>query len=317
MKKNTVPIVFAFDNNLVIPACICISSLLMSAKPDTFYDIFILHSPKEKLTKEKLDLLPHYYSNCRLQYREVDATFDDAFEIRGITTPAYYRLLIPGLIPEYDKVIYSDVDVIFRMDLSQLYQLDLADWLLAATKDLGLNLSNEGKDYITGTLGLMQGCYLQSGFIILNSSLIRGNRIEDQFKALAKRKYKYQDQDILNIVCQGKVFYLPPCYNMTNYSYNYMLHDYDLVETLYTDEEIRFALSHGNIHYNGQKPWKGYCINFDIWWEYYRKSPFFDEKFYFKFFYDKLNVLDQLSLWKRIKILARYFLHGRMRGMKG
>ena len=308
---NTVPIAFAFDNNLVMPACVCISSLLMSAKPDTFYDIFILHSPKEELTKEKLDLLPHYYSNCRLQYRKVDATFDDAFEIRGITTPTYYRLLIPDLIPEYDKVIYSDVDVIFRMDLSQLYQSDLAGYLLAATKDLGLNLSKEGKEYIVSTLGLIQGNYLQAGFIIMNNALMRKDKKEKQLKALAKQKYKHQDQDILNIACQGKVLYLPPCYNMTNYSYNYMLHDYDLVETLYTDEEIRFALSHGNIHYNGQKPWKGYCINFDIWWEYYRKSPFFDEKFYYDFFAKKLDEYDRLSLWKRIKILGRYFIHGR------
>ncbi|MDM8242693.1 glycosyltransferase family 8 protein [Phocaeicola barnesiae] len=311
MKKNIVPIAFAFDNNLVMPACVCISSLLMSAKPDTFYDIFILHSPKEELTKEKLDLLPHYYSNCRLQYRKVDATFDDAFEIRGITTPTYYRLLIPDLIPEYDKVIYSDVDVIFRMDLSQLYQSDLAGYLLAATKDLGLNLSKEGKEYIVSTLGLIQGNYLQAGFIIMNNALMRKDKKEKQLKALAKQKYKHQDQDILNIACQGKVLYLPPCYNMTNYSYNYMLHDYDLVETLYTDEEIRFALSHGNIHYNGQKPWKGYCINFDIWWEYYRKSPFFDEKFYYDFFAKKLDEYDRLSLWKRIKILGRYFIHGR------
>ena len=311
MKKNIVPIAFAFDNNLVMPACVCISSLLMSAKPDTFYDIFILHSPKEELTKEKLDLLPHYYSNCRLQYRKVDATFDDAFEIRGITTPTYYRLLIPDLIPEYDKVIYSDVDVIFRMDLSQLYQSDLAGYLLAATKDLGLNLSKEGKEYIVSTLGLIQGNYLQAGFIIMNNALMRKDKKEKQLKALAKQKYKHQDQDILNIACQGKVLYLPPCYNMTNYSYNYMLHDYDLVETLYTDEEIRFALSHGNIHYNGQKPWKGYCINFDIWWEYYRKSPFFDAKFYYDFFAKKLDEYDRLSLWKRIKILGRYFIHGR------
>lgn len=308
---NTIPIAFAFDNNLVMPACVCISSLLMSAKPDTFYDIFILHSPKEELTKEKLDLLPHYYSNCRLQYRKVDATFDDAFEIRGITTPTYYRLLIPDLIPEYDKVIYSDVDVIFRMDLSQLYQSDLAGYLLAATKDLGLNLSKEGKEYIVSTLGLIQGNYLQAGFIIMNNALMRKDKKEKQLKALAKQKYKHQDQDILNIACQGKVLYLPPCYNMTNYSYNYMLHNYDMVETLYTDEEIRFALSYGNIHYNGQKPWKGYCVNFDIWWEYYRKSPFFDAKFYYDFFAKKLDEYDRLSLWKRIKILGRYFIHGR------
>ena len=313
MKKNIVPIAFAFDNNLVIPACICISSLLMNARPDTFYDIFILHSPKEELTKEKLDLLPHYYSNCRLQYRKVDATFDDAFEIRGITTPTYYRLLIPDLIPEYDKVIYSDVDVIFRMDLSQLYQSDLAGYLLAATKDLGLNLSKEGKEYIVSTLGLIQGNYLQAGFIIMNNALMRKDKKEKQLKALAKQKYKHQDQDILNIACQGKVLYLPPCYNMTNYSYNYMLHDYDLVETLYTDEEIRFALSHGNIHYNGQKPWKGYCVNFDIWWEYYRKSPFFDAMFYYDFFAKKMGELDRFTLWERIKLLVRYFVYGQIK----
>ena len=35
---KTVPIVFAFDNNLILPACVCISSLLMNAKEETFYD---------------------------------------------------------------------------------------------------------------------------------------------------------------------------------------------------------------------------------------------------------------------------------------
>lgn len=33
---KTVPIAFAFDNNLVFPACVCLSSLLMNAKDDTF-----------------------------------------------------------------------------------------------------------------------------------------------------------------------------------------------------------------------------------------------------------------------------------------
>lgn len=43
---NTVPIVFAFDNNLILPACVCISSLMMHAREDTFYDIFILHAQR-------------------------------------------------------------------------------------------------------------------------------------------------------------------------------------------------------------------------------------------------------------------------------
>ena len=310
---NTIPIAFAFDNNLILPACVCISSLMTYAKADTFYDIFILHSAKEKLKKDELDILPQHYSNCQIQYREVDDTFNNAFEVRGITTPAYYRLLIPELIPEYEKVIYADVDIIFRMDLSDLYQIDLDNYLIAATKDLGLNLSEEGREYINSTFSLVQGQYLQSGFIVMNSAMMRTHHLVGQFKSLAQKKYRYQDQDILNIACQGKVLFLPPCYNMTDLSYTHFIRNVETVRTLYSNSEIEEALLHGNIHYNGHKPWIKYCVNFDIWWEYYRPPPFFDMSTYFGFFHDKLNEFDQLSLWKRIKILVRYFTHGRKR----
>ena len=66
----------------------------------------------------------------------------------------------------------------------------------------------------------------------------------------------------------------------------------------------------GNIHYNGHKPWKKYAVNFDIWWEHYRKSPYFNSDYYFEFFYNKLNELDQLPFTKRVKILLRYFIYG-------
>ena len=96
---------------------------------------------------------------------------------------------------------------------------------------------------------------------------------------------------------------------MTDLSFVHFIRNREMVMRIYSDSEIKEALQYGNIHYNGHKPWKKYCVNFDIWWEYYRKSPFFDEKFYFDFFYGKLNELDQLSLWKRIKVLVRYFIH--------
>lgn len=310
MQHNIIPIAFAFDNNLTFPASVCISSLLMNACEDTFYDIFILHSQNERLNTELLDKIPASYPNCRIQYRSVGDIFDNAFEIRGITTPAYYRLLIPEIITEYDKVIYSDADIIFRMDLSELYNTDLTAYYLAATKDLGLNLGEDGKKYIAGVSGLTQGQYLQSGFIMLNSEKLRKDDMTARFKKLAKNNYKYQDQDILNIACKDKVLFLPPKYNMTDYSFLYFTKEQKTLEGLFTKEEITEAV-HGNIHYNGHKPWKKFSVNFDIWWEYYRKSPVFDEQTYFDFFYGRLNELDQLSLWKRVKILIRYFVYGR------
>lgn len=309
--KRVIPISFAFDNNLLFPAGICLSSLMMNARQDTFYDIFILHSEKEVIDKDFLNRISEYFSNCRLQYRQVGDVFDSAFEIRGITTPAYYRLLIPELIPEYDKVIYSDVDVIFRMDLSDLYSMDIDDYYLAATRDVGLNLSKDGVEYISSIPELEADNYLQSGFIMLNCRKISDDCLVAKFKELAKRKLKFQDQDILNIACRRKVRFLPMEYNMTDYSFYYAMKERQLLYKWCDDSSIDYAINNGNLHFNGHKPWKKYCVNFDIWWEYYRRSPFYDERFYFDFYYNKLDELDQLSLLKRLKILARYFIYGR------
>ena len=306
---NTIPIAFAFDNNLSFPACVCLSSLMMHAKPDTFYDIFILHSEKEELQKENLNKLPSFYPNCRITYIRVGDTFNDGYEIRGITKATYYRLLIPQLITQYDKIIYADVDVIFRSDLTEVYNTDIENNYVAATYDLGMILSQDGQKHIK-RLGLTNSQqYLQAGFIILNSKKIREDLLLDKFTILYKNNYKFQDQDILNITCQNAHKLLPFKYNMTDYVNYYIYHNHSYFKH-YTQEEIDDALNTGTIHYNGHKPWKKYCVNFDIWWEYYRKSPYFDEKFYFNFFYEKIDELDRLPLWKRIKILVRFFVFG-------
>lgn len=303
-----IPIAFAFDNNLVLPACVCISSLLINADIDTFYDIYILHSEKENLNREKLDILSNYYEDkCSFKYIKVGNVFDGSYEIRGITTPAYYRLLIPELILEYDKIIYADVDIIFRQDLQSVYNTDLSTNYIAATYDWGMIFNEDGKKYIDKVPGLKQGEYIQSGFLLINSKQIRDDGLVLRFVEEAKKCYKFQDQDILNIVCGCRRIILPMQYNMTDYAFYYMMKDPQNFERLYTIRTLDEAKSKGTLHFNGHKPWKKYCVNFDIWWEYYRKSPIFDGLYYFNFFYSKLNELDQLSLWKRIKILIRYF----------
>lgn len=307
---NIVPITFAFDNNLVMPACVCLSSLMMNAKPDTFYDIFILHSEKENLRKEELNKLPKHYPNCRIQYRTVGDLFDNAFEIRGITTPAYYRLLIPEIISEYNKILYSDVDVIFRDDLSEVYAETAIDDCYIAGVDSLSHLQPHLCKYYSG-LGISAEGIIYSGNLIINSAKILDDNLIERFKQLAQNNYTFQDMDVLNIACRGHIHYLSPSFCLTTYLSDYMVHNPNVLTFHWTQSQIDEAAKKGIVHYNGQKPWKGFCPNFDIWWEYYRKSPYFDEKFYFEFFYSKLNELDQLSLWKRVKILARYFIHGR------
>lgn len=308
---NTVPIVFAFDNNLVFPACICLSSLMMSAKETTFYDIFILYPASDEFERKDIDRVQEFYPNCRIQYIAVDDTFAGAFEIRGITTPAYYRLLIPELIPQYDKILYSDVDVIFRSDLYDIYSsIDMQGCLLAGVNSLSHLVPAYAK-YYTEQLKRNPSSIVYSGNLIFNGKQMREEHTTEKLIEHRGQKYMFQDMDILNVVCEGRIKFLSPCFCLSTFIAEQAIYGKEKLTEIWTDQEIATALSSGIVHYNGQKPWHGWCINFDIWWEYYRKSPFFDEKFYFDFFYNKLNEHDQLPLWKRVKILLRYFVIGR------
>lgn len=44
----------------------------------------------------------------------------------------YYRLLTPELLPQYDKAIYIDVDVLFKKDLSEVFNIDISGYECAA-----------------------------------------------------------------------------------------------------------------------------------------------------------------------------------------
>ena len=306
---NVVPITFCFDENLLVPAGVCITSLLENAKETTFYDIFILHSDTCNLAESPIHKLSQIYTNCRITCRTVGNVFKGAYEIRSITEAAYYRLLIPTLIPEYDKIIYADVDIIFRDDLWECYdKVDLTDSYLAAV-DVASAVRPEILSY-KELLGISSHAgYFNSGFLIFNSSLIRQDELTDVFLELSKKKFKYQDQDILNIACADRVKYLSPECNLQIIIVELFLSSFESLKQCFSAEEILIAIKNGIVHYNGAKPWKGLCYNQDIWWSYYRKSIFFDEKYANAYYESLVNYTDSWSLIKRFKHLVRYFIH--------
>lgn len=300
---KTIPILFTFDQSLVMPAGVCITSLLESAKPDTFYDIFILHGAGCDFSA--LDLLKQKFSNFRLTCREVSGEFVGAYEIRGIPETAYYRLLSPELIPEYDKLLYSDVDVIIREDLSKYYEMDLDDNYFAAVDNCSA-LRPSMQRYISD-LGLdYRNKYYYSGNLVINSALIRQDKMIDRFRELGKNDYNQQDMDIINIACNKRFLPLGPVFCMTVQLYGLILDRRAEMEAIYGAQALEDALDHGIVHYNGAKPWKKTCINMDIWWAVYRRSPFFDEAFAHRFWHDQMFLLEQLPFMKRLKMLLRY-----------
>lgn len=307
----TVPILFTFDDNLIIPAGVCITSLLENAAPETFYDIFIIHSDRFSFFNTKLVELPKKYGNCRITFRSVHGEFNSAYEIRGITTTAYYRLISPEIIKEYDKIIYSDVDVIFREDLTWAYEIDLKNNHFAAVDNCSV-FRKDIRDYLKNALKIdWRKGYYYSGNLVINLKQIREENITSRFRELAKNNYVQQDMDIMNIASNGRFLALSPAFCLTNYLYDLIINQKEKMQTLFPEEELQHALKNGIVHYNGAKPWKQPCHNMDIWWDYYRRSIFFDQKNCFDFFDGLQNAEVRMSLKKRIKLLARYFIYGK------
>lgn len=308
---RTIPILFTFDDKLVLPACVCISSLLRSAAPDTFYDIFIIHSDRIDLSKTDVARIPEYYSNCKLTFRPISGEFVGGYEVRGIPETCYYRMLSPELIPEYDKILYSDVDVIFRDDLTKYYDVDLGTNCFGGVDNCS-KLRSSVQKYAREVLGIdpANGFYC-SGNLLINLKQIREEGLCDRFRELGKNNYRQQDMDIINIACNGRFYAFPPAFCLATNIYRMIVSQRERMLELYSPEELDYALQFGIVHYSGAKPWKTWSHHFDIWWESYRNSPFYDENFYMDFYNSKEDEFDRLPLMKRIKILARFFLYGR------
>ena len=301
---KTVPILFTFDQSLMMPAGVCLTSLLESAEPETFYDIFILHGPGCDFSS--LDKLKEHFRNFRMTIREISGEFVGAYEIRGIPETAYYRLLSPEIIPEYDKLLYSDVDVIIREDLSKYYDIDLGDNYFAAVDNCS-RLRPGVQKYLAEELGLdYRNGYFYSGNLVINSALIRKDGMIAKFRELGKNNYNQQDMDIINIACNKRFLDLGPVYCMSVQLYSLIVNRRAEMEAIYGAEALDAALDHGIVHYNGKKPWKDACMNMDIWWSVYRRSPFFNERFAESFWRAQSDLLMRLPLMKRIKMLLRY-----------
>ncbi|MVZ65281.1 glycosyltransferase family 8 protein [Sphingobacterium sp. DK4209] len=306
---NKIPVVFCFDDNLVLGAAIAINSLLLNSNPDTFYEIYVLHDQDAKFPKTNyFEPLFEKFSNFSLDFINVGDEFKDAFEIRGITIAAYYRLLIPRLLPQYDKIMYHDVDVIFQDDLTDIFlNTDMTNYYIAGVVSPACLDEKVASD--RRNMGLDPFNYILSGNLIINSALMLSDDIVDKFKEEAKNKYLFQDQDVINIVCRGKIKLLPVTFCSTVGAFKLLANN--VVQTIYPQEDLSLMIDKGIVHYNGPKPWSNLCPNFDIWWEYYRKSPYYSSKLYFDFFNRKMEEHDRLPLSKRLKILYRYFRHGR------
>ena len=264
MNKQIIPIFFTFDNNYSNLMKIAVSSIKESANLNFQYNIHILYTD---LSNDNINEIKQLEDD-NFKFFFLDLTENLKFIFKEFVTRDYYsesiyfRLFIPNLFPEYKKAIYLDSDVIVLKDISKLFSYDLGNNLLGAIKDESVQIVPEFIDYVENFLGVTHDNYFNSGVLLMNLEELRKFDFERKFLNLFNQ-YKFivaPDQDILNVICKDRVFYLPITWDKMPFPTNI--------------DEKELNLIHYNLSF---KPWH------------------YDGILYEKYFYrisEKINLMD-------------------------
>lgn len=286
---NKIPVVFTFDKRIILGAAVAIKSLIDCAKPETIYDIYVYHPDiDEKTIKEFEKITQDTNHTITFEYIAKERFKNAPINKGGSWTEiVYYRLLIPELLPQYDKVIYSDVDVLFKDDLSELYESDISGYELAAVRAEKNTPNAIGHKYFKEN---KKEYIFWSGLLLINCDQFRKEKIQDKLQDNLIKHFselKFFDLDLINITCQNilpldfKYCVLQGISYVDKFETSSV---YKYLKDVYSYEELSEAKKHpAIIHYAGTpgKPWRRKYIPED-YKEYMNKIPKSLKKFTFR-----------------------------------
>ena len=280
---NTVHIGLNIDNKYGYPLIVFLTSLFENRKPSTNYDITILTCMNmNKNYINKINELNKRYGtkNIKITYINMQKDFRGAITDSHISRSAYYRIALPLLLPNVDKIIYSDVDVLNFKDLTEMYNLELKDDIyLKATLDI-INPITELKQF-----GIITKKYFNSGVLLMNLKSMRKDGIEKKIRNFIYNHYlEHHDQTAMNAVCYNNWEILSIKYATFVHNTYKNIVDYNNKQDVgfrYSEEELKLAYYEPTLlHYAGwSKPWnEGYSKKKgEYWWYYAKQSGFYDE----------------------------------------
>ena len=240
--NEPVHIAFCFKSAFTPVAAVAICSALCATPGPVA--VHVLSSDLTEANADALQRVVSAFPGGTLEIVRVDA---EKFAAAKLTIPyisreTYFRFLLPELLPDVAKVLYLDADLVVRADLRPLYGMELGDaWLCGATDEWVVN----DEDYPAKMLGLSpEEPYVNAGVLLFNLAAMRSARVSAALMAALGTlvpKVKFQDQDVLNVVCRRHVGLVDPAWNFT-------MCDWDRRK-----KERRGAKI---LHYTGQaKPW--------------------------------------------------------------
>lgn len=262
-----IPVVIAFTPNYFVPAAVTLKSLLEASGGD-FHIICLVTEDIPELMQEKLRSMGG--GRLEFEYINLGGRLKDVYIDARYSEAASFRLLLPELLPEYDKVLYTDCDIIIRQDVARLFEeTDLEDNWLGAVYEAPIE--NQAERF--RALGCNPREYFNSGFLLMNLAAMREGKVSEKLLAACRVDWlEFPDQDALNQVCQGHVLPLSPVYNGIR---TFFLPQYkaDFISQYGSGALWDEVQDSGTIHYTGGKPWNIFSVKFGEWWKVYDSLP--------------------------------------------
>ena len=287
-QKNLqeVLVVLAADRFYAPILFVCLKSLCSYTSPDRKYRICILHTDMDQAAVQQF-VQGLSAGHIRIDFWNVGAKIA-GYHLKGkgsITAETYYRFLIPKLFRRYPKAVYLDADTLVCVDIARLYDVQLGDCLLAAAPDVDVIGQYNGANpdtryYQENTLRLEDPySYIQAGVLVMNIPQLNKEISVRQLLTMAQqRDYRYSDQDIFNIVCQGRIRRLDLSWNVLMDCGPKRSEVIRHVPADLLEAYERARKSPCIIHYCGSpKPWEDPGGDFaEQFWETARQTPYYE-----------------------------------------
>ena len=288
-KEHNHAIAFSSNDFYVPYLATTLVSILQYASANNNYDLLVLHQDISLSNQERLKRIFANQDNFSLRFINISAyanRFSHLFLRGHFTVETWFRLLLPDLLPEYQQVLYLDADLVVQADVAEIARVELGNNLLAACRDADTAGLYNGyvpgkKAYMDNVLQLAHPYdYFQAGVSVFNLAAFRKEFTTEQLLQLASsRDWELLDQDVLNILCVGRVKFLDMAWNVL-YDWNGIRKD-GIIS--FAPQKLRAAyLAAYNapkiIHYAGpDKPWQDPTVDFaDVFWQAAQGSHYYE-----------------------------------------
>jgi lipopolysaccharide biosynthesis glycosyltransferase len=254
-ENQRISVAFCFDKNLVKQAAVAIRSLLSTADGKCAYDIYcVVDKDVSNKDKSVLKKISAAFCGSSLTFLEPNGDFGGAW-LGSWPLAAYFRLMLPKLLPDVEKIIYTDLDMVFCNGLQGAWRIDLKDNYIAGASDNGGSRED-----------------VSSGFLIMNLKQMRDDGIYEKLIGYSKTPgLRCPDQEVVNRVCEGRILRLPSKYNLPLKVFLYICgNDMACQKKMIRDLVIVHCFSK-------RKPWLTgpTSLPAELWWRHARQTGLF------------------------------------------